>query len=73
MSPATHAHPKMAVRYSGLSHSETAVCFLPTFALSLAGNDLTNRGKDMSGVISLAASLKDSKITDLKYVCHSSN
>ena len=49
------------------------MCFLPAFALSLAGNDLTNRGKDMSGVISLAASLKDSKITDLKYVCHSSN
>ena len=62
----------MAVRYSRLSHSETAVCFLPTFALSLANNALTNYGKDMSGVIALAAALKDSKITHLKYVCHSS-
>ena len=64
--------PKMAVWQSLLSHSETAVCFLPTFALSLAYNDLTNNGKDMSGVIALAAALKDSKITHLKYVRPSS-
>jgi hypothetical protein len=49
------------------------VCFLPTFALSLANNNLTNHGKDMSGVIALAAALEDYKITDLKYVCPSSN
>ena len=72
MLPATHANPKMAVRYSRLSHSETAACFLPTFALSLAENDLTNLGSDMSGVIALAAALKDSKITHLKYGCPSS-
>ena len=72
MLPATHAHPKMAVRYSRLSHSETAVCFLPTFALSLAANNLTDNGDDMSGVIALAAALKDSKITHLKYVWPSS-
>ena len=48
------------------------MCFLPTCALSLAENYLTNFGKDMSGVIALAAALKDSKITHLKYVCHSS-
>ena len=58
--------PKLAVCKSGLSHSETAVCFLPTFALSLADNDLTNGGYDMSGVIALAKALKDTKITDLK-------
>ena len=63
----------MAVCKSRLSHSETAVCFLPTLALSLANNYLTNYGKDMSGVIALAAALKDSKITQLKYVCPSSN
>ena len=51
---------------SGLSHSETAVCFLPTFALSLANNHLTNYGRDMSGVIALAAVLKDSQISTLK-------
>ena len=60
------------VRQSRLSHSETAVCFLPTFALSLANNYLTNNGEDMLGVIALAAALKDSKITHLKYVCPSS-
>ena len=60
------------VRQSRLSHSETAVCFLPTYALSLAGNNLTNYGRDKSGVIALAAALKDSKITHLKYVCPSS-
>ena len=48
------------------------MCFLPTVALSLAGNDLTNEGEDMSGVIALAAALKVSKITHLKYVCPSS-
>ena len=49
------------------------MCILPTFALSLASNALTGKyGKDMSGVIALAAALKDSKITDLKYVCPSS-
>ena len=62
----------MAVCQSRLSHSETAVCFLPTFALSLAGNNLTNYGRDKSGVIALAAALKDSKITHLEYVCPSS-
>ena len=62
-----------------LSHSETAVCFLPSFAPSLAENaltaygqdmsdviDLTDHGKDMSGVIALAAALKDSHISTLK-------
>ena len=33
---------------------------------SLAYNNLTNRGKDMSGVIALAAVLKDSQISTLK-------
>ena len=55
-----------------LLHSETAVCFLPTFALSLAKTYLTYLGRDMSGVIALAAALKDSKITHLKYVWPSS-
>ena len=73
MLPAIHTQtPRLVVRQSRLSHSETAVCFLPTFALSLADNNLTKYGNDMSGVISLAAALKDSKITHLKYVCHSS-
>ena len=62
----------MAVCKSRLSHSETAVCFLPTFALSLAENNLTNLGRNILGVIALAAALKDSKITHLKYVCPSS-
>ena len=35
-------------------------------AFSLAHNNLTNDGKDMSGVIALAAALKDSQITSLK-------
>ena len=59
----------MAVRYGRLSHSETAVCFLPTFALSLANNDLTNSGDDMSGVIQLAEALKaNSSLCELKCV-----
>ena len=41
------------------------VCLLP-FAFSLADNNLTNNGKDMSGVKALAAALKDSQITNLK-------
>ena len=41
------------------------VCLLP-FAFSLADNFLTNYGKDMSGVIALAAALKGSQITSLK-------
>ena len=41
------------------------VCLLP-FAFSLAYNNLTNDGEDMSGVISLAAALKDSQIVNLK-------
>ena len=49
------------------------MCFLPTFALSLADNmNVTDDGDDMSGVIALAAALKDSKITHLKYGCPSS-
>ena len=36
------------------------------FAFSLAWNNLTNYGKDMSGVKALAAALKDSQISDLK-------
>ena len=36
------------------------------FAFSLAWNSLTNYGKDMSGIIALAAALKDSQITSLK-------
>ena len=36
------------------------------FAHSLANNDLTNNGRDMSGVIALAAALKDSKVVNLK-------
>ena len=38
----------------------------PPFAFSLAQNNLTNYGKDMSGVIALAAALKDSQIVNLK-------
>ena len=64
-------YTSLDMRQSRLSHSETAVCFLPTFALSLADNNLTKYGNDMSGVISLAAALKDSKITHLKYGCPS--
>ena len=41
------------------------VCLLP-FAFSLADNNLTNYGKDMSGVLALAAVLKDSQISTLK-------
>ena len=36
------------------------------FAHSLANNYLTNSGRDMSGVIALAAALKDSQIVNLK-------
>jgi hypothetical protein len=36
------------------------------FAHSLAGNNLTNLGRDMSGVKALAAALKDSQIVNLK-------
>ena len=36
------------------------------FAHSLANNDLTSFGRDMSGVIALAAALKDSQIVNLK-------
>ena len=36
------------------------------FAFSLAENNLTNNGDDMSGVIAIAAALKDSQITNLK-------
>ena len=39
---------------------------LPPFAFSLAQNNLTKYGKDMSGVIALAAALKDSQISTLK-------
>ena len=35
-------------------------------AHSLANNDLANDGQDMSGVIALAAALKDSQIVNLK-------
>ena len=35
-------------------------------AHSLAGNNLTNNGRDMSGVIAIAAALKDSQIVNLK-------
>ena len=35
-------------------------------AHSLAENNLTNYGEDMSGVIALAAALKDSQIVNLK-------
>ena len=41
------------------------VLLLP-FAFSLASNYLTNKGKDMSGVIALAAALNDSQIVHLK-------
>ena len=41
------------------------VCLLP-FAFSLADNNLSNNGKNMSGVKALAAALKDSQITNLK-------
>ena len=36
------------------------------FAFSLAENNLTDYGEDTSGVIALAAALKDSQITSLK-------
>ena len=36
------------------------------FAHSLAGNNLTHSGRDMSGVIALAAALKDSQVVNLK-------
>ena len=62
----------MAVCKSWLSHFEPRCAFCLLFALSLANNYLTNFGEDMSGVIALAAALKDSKITHLKYVCPSS-
>ena len=40
---------------------------LPSLAVrSLAENNLTNYGKDMSGVEALAAALKDTQISDLK-------
>ena len=39
---------------------------LCSIAHSLAKNNLTYYGKDMSGIISIAAALKDSNITDLK-------
>jgi hypothetical protein len=36
------------------------------FAHSLAENNLTNYGQDMSGVIALAAALKDSQVVNLE-------
>ena len=36
------------------------------FAHSLANNFLTSFGQDMSGVIALAAALKDSQVVNLK-------
>ena len=36
------------------------------FAHSLAENNLTNYGQDISGVIALAAALKDSQVVNLK-------
>ena len=43
-------------------------------AHSLSNNYLTNFGKDMSGVISLAESLKQNRsLTSLKYVTRSLN
>ena len=39
---------------------------LHSLARSLANSNLTNFGKDMSGVIALAAALKDSQISTLK-------
>jgi len=38
--------------------------------LSLAGNNLTNNGQDMSGVIALAAAVKDSQISTLNVDGH---
>ena len=53
---------------SGPYHtSETAQCARSRpFANSLANTNLTNYGRDMSGVIALAAALKDSKVVNLK-------
>jgi len=53
---------------SGLCHtSETAQrARSRPFAHSLAENNLTNSGRDMSGVIALAAALKDSQVVNLK-------
>ena len=63
--------PKLGL--SPFTHFEPRRAFCLLFALSLAENDLTGEdGDEMSGVIALAAALKDSKITHLKYVCHSS-
>ena len=49
-----------------MSHLKPLNVSLPPFAFSLAQNNLTNDGQDMSGVIALAAALKDSQITSLK-------
>eukprot|EP00966_Prymnesium_polylepis_P148897 3440148-Prymnesium_polylepis.1 len=61
-------------KMEGLNALLDAIKQMPQLTcLNLANNNLTNHGKDMSGVIALAAALEDYKITDLKYVCPSSN
>ena len=54
------------MRKRAVSRFEPQRAFALTRACSLAKNNLTNYGGDMSGVIALAAALKDSQISILK-------
>ena len=65
MLPATHAHPKMAVRYSRLSHNLLAIHICSALH-SLAGNMIYWGGK-MEGLNALIDAMKQMpQLTSLK-------
>ncbi len=61
----TTASPQLHASRRTMSSPHEHTCTFPALG-SLASNELTNRGKDMSGVLKLAEALPKSQIRELR-------